>query len=381
MSTHECNVVKIDSVTDHPNADRLSLVRIGGYVAISNKLEDGTPRYKTGDLVVYIPSDMLLPANLLQEMDFWKDGKGTLSGSAGNRVKPMRLRQIFSEGILYPVEKLNFSWKLGDDVKENLGITVWEPTVPVSMRGHCQALPRQPNDNQGRTPVVKFDIENIKGNMKLFEENENVVITEKLHGTLCRFTSLADSTDITDDFKIEGKVLFASSKGLGNKGIVFKNNEENLHTNIYVKTLFKLYDNVNKLVTEVRKHHEQTDDVTVFGEIIGPGVQEGFHYGLKEPTLYLFGIYVNSKPLSLLSVKSYAEMFKFNYAPVLYVGPYSYEKALELANGPEVIAGKHINEGVVITPTTERYVERFGRVILKLIGEKYLLRKGGTEYQ
>ena len=39
----------------------------------------------------------------------------------------------------------------------------------------------------------------------------------------------------------------------------------------------------------------------------------------------------------------------------------------------------HMREGVVIRPTEERYVDRLGRLILKLVSEEYLLRKGGTE--
>jgi hypothetical protein len=38
-------------------------------------------------------------------MGFWntETNKGMLSGPDGNLVKPMKLRGIFSEGILYPV--------------------------------------------------------------------------------------------------------------------------------------------------------------------------------------------------------------------------------------------------------------------------------------
>jgi hypothetical protein len=41
---------------------------------------------------------------------------------------------------------------------------------------------------------------------------------------------------------------------------------------------------------------------------------------------------------------------------------------------------KHIREGVVVTPVVEREDMRLGRVALKSVSEKYLLRKGGTEY-
>ena len=42
MSTFEVNVVRVDDIYNHPNADRLSIVLIGGYEAITMKNEDGS---------------------------------------------------------------------------------------------------------------------------------------------------------------------------------------------------------------------------------------------------------------------------------------------------------------------------------------------------
>lgn len=110
MSTFSCPVVRVAEVIDHPGADRLSIVRLEGlgYTCISGKLEDGSPRYKAGDYVVYIPGAAVLPEYLLKEMDFWNEetGKGTLAGANGDRVKPLKLRGIFSEGVLYPVKNI-----------------------------------------------------------------------------------------------------------------------------------------------------------------------------------------------------------------------------------------------------------------------------------
>jgi RNA ligase (TIGR02306 family) len=108
MSTFEVKVVKIDSVEHHPDADRLSLVKIAGYVCISAKLEDGSHRYKAGDLVVYIPEAAVLPEWLLKKMGFWKEveNKGTLAGSKGDRVKCVKLRNQFSQGIIYPLKSI-----------------------------------------------------------------------------------------------------------------------------------------------------------------------------------------------------------------------------------------------------------------------------------
>ena len=48
-----------------------------------------------------------------------------------------------------------------------------------------------------------------------------------------------------------------------------------------------------------------------------------------------------------------------------------------LANGASTLPGAaHTREGFVVRPTKERWHPLLGRVILKLIGEDYLLRKG-----
>ena len=52
---------------------------------------------------------------------------------------------------------------------------------------------------------------------------------------------------------------------------------------------------------------------------------------------------------------------------------------LDLANGKSVI-GDGIKEGIVIRPTTERYDKEIGRVILKHISEKYLLKDYGDQH-
>lgn len=106
MADFSVRVVRIsEPVVDHPNADKLSLIKIGGYTCISAKLEDGSHRYKQGDLVVYVPEGAVVPEYILRQ-GFWneKDNKGMLAGSKGDRVKAKKLRDIFSQGILLPVK-------------------------------------------------------------------------------------------------------------------------------------------------------------------------------------------------------------------------------------------------------------------------------------
>ena len=106
MSTFEVPVLRVDEAIGHPDADRLTINTIGGYRCISNKFEDGSWRYNTGDLVVYIPEGSLLPEWLLRRLGMWNDEKGCgfLAGSKGNRVKAVCLRGQISQGLILPLK-------------------------------------------------------------------------------------------------------------------------------------------------------------------------------------------------------------------------------------------------------------------------------------
>lgn len=101
MATFEVKVKKIRAIEPHDNADALEIAVIDGYMSIVKK-----GQYKPGDLVAYIPEASVLPVDLLKQLGFWNEekGRGTLSGTKGDRVKAAKLRGILSTGILIPLE-------------------------------------------------------------------------------------------------------------------------------------------------------------------------------------------------------------------------------------------------------------------------------------
>jgi len=240
MAEFEVNVVKIDRIEDHPNADALELAIIGGYRAIVKIGE-----FKAGDPVVYIPEASVLPQWLLKEMGL----EGYLAGKEKNRVKAIKLRGILSQGLVYPVEvsvdedwtyytiqgehqgyiiregiKVETEKVVGTDVATLLEIVKWEPPIPISMAGEVCNI-------YGKT--LRYDIENLKKHPHILEDGEEVVMTEKLHGTFCGigYWPGLGKKDLFEDGDV-----FVFSKGLGAQGLVFKDNENN-KGNLYVKNL------------------------------------------------------------------------------------------------------------------------------------------------
>lgn len=359
MATFKVSVQQIRDVQDHPNADRLSLVKVLGYTVITKRDE-----YAVGDTVIYIPTQAVLPQELISELGL----DGRLAGKAKNRVKEIKLRGCFSEGLIYP-NKDNLP--IGTDVTELLGITKYEQPIPPALAGEV--------DNIGLDYALKFDIENFKNYPDIIKEGDQVVFTEKLHGTC--FIAGAVPDNRLDENLIDGQ-FFVGSKGLISKGLSFKDNEAN-QKNTYLSTAKKLnVFNALKILA-----NERNDTVYILGEVFGDGIQD-LQYGANQNERFLrvFAVYVGQgaqkRSLPSDDVDAICERFYLDRVPVLYRGAFSLDKMKEYTDGLETVSGeqKHIREGIVITLAREGYHPEIGRVILKSISEDYLLRKNATEY-
>ncbi len=157
MSTHKCEVVKIE-LSEHPNADALSIVPVFGWQCVVR-----TDEWNDGDLGVYVPPDSVVPDT--EEIK-------RLGGMSG-RIRAIRLRQVVSMGLLLHAPD---GAEEGDDLMEALGVTHYEPPLPMSSGGEAERGPA------GFFP--HYDVENYRNSSygSLISAGEDVVITEKIHG-------------------------------------------------------------------------------------------------------------------------------------------------------------------------------------------------------
>lgn len=386
MSTFEVKIKRIDQVEHHPNADRLDLARIDDYRCVV-----GRDQYQVGQLVAYIPEAAVLPEWLIEKLGL----VGKLAGKDKNRVKAVKLRGVLSQGLVYPtaprpksefpsieagkfIDQGNVDCIIaegnqvavvreGDVVTDFLGITKYEPPIPTHMGGEVF-------NAFGMT--LKYDIENFKKYPTVLEEGEEVVMTEKIHGTWCCLGYHPD----------HGDGYIVTSKGLSEKGLAFKMNENNL-TNLYVRALNATTDSSgNNVVDRVLTTFFDLDaPFYILGEVYGVGVQD-LLYGADEPQFRVFDIYVGQPGqghyIDADKLQGMCAALGVEMVPTIYAGPFSKEAMEEATTGKETVSGQEINirEGVVIKPIQERQDLELGRVILKSVSEAYLLRKGGTEY-
>lgn len=370
MAEFKCAVAKI-TVEKHPDPEvtRLEVGRINDYRVVV--LKDA---YKTGDKIVYIPEQAIVPNDLIEKMGL----VGRLAGSAKNRVKAIKLRKVLSQGLVFVDDAIR-GMELGADASEYLGVKKYEPTIPENLTGQMSF---------GGEVYFKFDVQNIKQYPHVLVEGEEVIFTEKLHGTFSVFMSVAKEHRKDDMFE---KEFFVSSKGQAAKGLYFLENEMNMSAD-YVR-VFKNYSLAER-IRDLREILEVPEDLslTVLGEIYG--IQKGYGYGTtaNKPLFRVFGIkiqkyfgeddsgvnrYVNWSQLEELCLA-----IGLDTVPVLYKGPFLKEELERYTSGKETVTGKavHIREGVVVYVAVERKDDDLGRVMLKSVSEEYLLGSDGEEF-
>lgn len=347
-------VKRVLSVSKHPNADLLDIVTVDGYQCITKRGE-----YASGDLVVYIPEQSILPDSLLQAIGLWdaEKGKGRLAGADGRRLVAVRLRGVVSQGLCM---KPQDGWVDGDEVSSKCGITKWVEPVPVHLGGEVFSV--------GMDNTVAFDVDNIKSFTGMFS-GKMVIVMEKLHGTFCGITLMPQGQTHPEAFGQSKRVLIYS-KGLGGKGLVFKNNEAN-KGNLYVLAVSKYIDKIEAMFPQ-NEHH-----VHILGEVVGKGVQDLFY--TEKPEFFLFATGFGDRSNVLFNdfheTVSIANCVGVNTAPVLIpCGEYSYQGVLAVTDGITEIGTKHIREGVVV------WSQNGDNKPLKSISNNYLLRRGGTEW-
>jgi len=120
------------------------------------------------------------------------------------------------------------------------------------------------------------------------------------------------------------------------------------------------------------------DGMEIFGEVFGKGVQK-LHYDQKGINIAFFDAILHGKFLNHDEFVEFCNTYGLPTVPILGVEPW-HTDLLKAAEGKSTIAG-HIREGIVIKPIYERLDNNLGgRVILKRISERYLLKDYGDDH-
>ena len=336
MSEFHVTVVKLGPMVSHPNADTLNITKVFDYQVITKK-----GGFQEGELVVYVPVDSVVP-----DVEEWHwlcptnaDGKPNFPvGQVPEKyrvIEAKKLRGIFSQGMLAPLPKSVNKLNEGDDVTHIMGITKYEPPVSFTMSGDVESPPK------GWAFSTYTDIEGMRRYPDIIQFEEEVVVTEKIHGCNGRYVH-------------DGERLWVGS-----------------HTQIKkfdVNSLWWQACNDRSMVFDLAPFH------IFFGEVFGQ--VSDLKYGVKSGCKFrVFDVYdvKAQRYIDHDDAVAIATRCRLEWVPTLYRGPWKPELN-ELCEGQSVLAN-NVREGFVVKPVKERWNQEIGRVILKRHGEGYLLRK------
>jgi RNA ligase (TIGR02306 family) len=303
----------VSEVFPHPNADKMDLAKVNGWIVCIKKGE-----YKAGDICIYVQTDTVLKDcpqyEFLRKRDF--------------RIRPMKLRGVLSQGILFPISLLQefgsstviLDEKItGTDVSNIIGASHYEKPVPACLSGEAK----------GYLPsfIRKTDEENI----------ENVL-------------------DVLNELK--GKPYYITIKIDGSSGTFYRHNKDfgvcsrNLHLKPSSNNGFwKMVEKYN--IDEKLSTFFPDKNRCIQGEVYGPGIQ-GNKLGVDEIKLAVFNLWDtdNRCYCSYDELKQFCNEVNIPMVKVIDEGEsfnMTFENLQSLADSLKYENG-HIVEGIVLRP-------------------------------
>ena len=248
-------IEKINKIKKHPNADKLEIVEVLGYQCV---VPIGL--HKEGDLVVYIQPDTVLPNDQEWAKEYLK--------YSPKRVKAVKLRGEFSEGVIVPLLKWgeeniinqlnNKDIAIGMEVSDTIGVTKYDPPLP----NDCNFIGPLP---YGISKTDEERVENIS--------EENIPF-----GELVDITLKLDGQSTSHGFKVDEEKYFVTGRNFE-----INLNEENRYS-IHAPTV------KDKIIDYCK---EEGVSLLFRGESYGSGIQNNNNnpHSKKPKSLAFFSIY------------------------------------------------------------------------------------------
>jgi RNA ligase (TIGR02306 family) len=371
MSDWKPQIVRILSVVPHPDADALDIATVNDYPVVVRRDE-----YKVDDLASYIPIDTILPDDekfyflCPLKYESYEENGERKQRPAGPRyevgripekyriVKAKKIRGVYSQGLLMPCPD---GLKENDSIVEAFGLKKWEeieeenifdPSVPHAEKAKKLSLESEPPPVGWSIP--HYDVSGIRRFLQCLQDGEEVVLTEKLHGSNAAFVH-------------DGERLWVKSRNL-----------------------YKRMDPTDMwwgvaLRHDLERRLAPAPNVVLFGEVYGQ--IKGFRYDAALdaaarpiPRVRFFDAWdvAAGRFLSFDARIALLDRLGLDPVPELYRGPWLGKEAMyPLAEGPTTLGGgRHVREGWVLVTAAERFEPGLGaRMQVKLVGEGYNLQK------
>lgn len=372
------NITQIIEINPHPDPEThsLKLAKVYGFEVVINAFSG----YNIGDKVVYLPVNSVLPADLEREL-FPPDSKIKLEKA---RIKAVRIRKFVSQGMIVKWDLIKKLYNLKElpletDIQDVINVVKYQPPV-VNVTNSSEKKVSTPRNKPHKNPYFKQynGCTNIKWEPYAFKPTDRVYITEKIHGSNIRFGWLPykPTTFFEKVKKFFG--LAPRHEFCYGSNIVQRQRKQNSPTwykeDVYAKAISKY--NMKELSKKYPNH-------VFYGEIYGPSIQKGYHYGLKndEVNMIIFDIMIQEEKdqrwLSWRETIAICNTLGIHYVPFLYVGEWNEQHAVRLASGNSYLCkDQKVVEGVVV-----KNAEIFDltRKKIKIINPEYLMKEATGE--
>lgn len=334
------SIRRISEIKPIDGADAIEAVRVDGWWVVSKKGE-----FKVDDMCVYFEVDSFLPVR--PEFEFLRKScfRSTKNLGDGFRLKTIRLKKQISQGLVLPLESINFGDVIpcyeGTDLTELLNVQKWE--LPLS--------PQLAGKAKGNFPsfLKKTDqerIQNCYGQMQRDHSNKLFEATLKL-----------DGSSMTVYLK-DG--VF----GVCSRNLDLQETEDNTFWKVARKNKFE------EMLRACGKN------VAIQGELMGPGIQ-GNRENLPDHEFFLFDVWDIDRHEYYTGMERFdfvedCRDFGFTFCEVPYIGlfavmTHTLEGILDLSDRKSL--NHPVAEGVVYRCCED------GSVSFKAINNKFLLQE------
>jgi RNA ligase (TIGR02306 family) len=355
-------VRRILNILPIKEADMIEEVVVDGWSVVAQK-----GIHSVGDAVVYFEIDSFLPESDKRFESFMKFGTQTFEGILGHRVKTKRLRGVYSQGIIIPLNEFpEIGVAVHDtDYSELLGVVKYERPEVNGYNG----------DAKGNFPwfLRKSDQERIQNVYNKLSESqyaeELFVGTLKMDGSSVTVYRLSDDTETTlryIDAEKEGQQLY---------GVCSRNQELKLDFDIPLADQGKFVQGVinSDLINKCKQLTEiYGGSYAIQGELVGAGIQGGFEK-FDQYQVFAYNIFdINAQDfVSYNMFEEMAESVGLQTVPVIYEATDVLRKPLseilEMADGAGLRAS--YREGIVWKQVLG------GNLQFKAISNKYLSKE------
>ena len=352
----------IGSISEIPNSDNIELVMVNGWNSITPKGE-----YKVGDLVVISTTDSVIPQELSDKMGV------TNYLRKGQRVRTVKLRGVYSECLIIPTKYIpgyGDQYYDGMDMMEKMGITKYEPPVKtITLSSGVRNFKYHQNPNFH----VYHKFPNMKNVPDMFNEEDEICITRKLHGTNTRY-GIVKKTNLSILDKIRkwfGNQWIGYEYVYGSHNVEKGSDSQGFYDTDVWKTISEKYDIRKKLWSHVKDTYipeEIGSGLIIYGEIYGHGIQKNYDYQLTDTRFAGFDVEVDGKYVDNLNQTVHFECLELDQVETLYSGTWSKEEQDKYVFNNYIQGTKVPHEGVVV-----KSLDGSRQKVAKIINPDYLI--------